>query len=146
MKQFPDLPPVWAAACILVSALLTGLVPVMDLPMPDWPGYALIVAGFVLMLWTRSWFQRKATPMMPRQVPSALIVEGPFRINRNPIYSGMVLVILGAAIWFGSLSGFLPVIVFPMVITRRFILGEEAGLREVFGAAAEEYFARSRRW
>lgn len=146
MRQFPDLPPVWALGCILLSAALTGLIPIGQIPLPDWLGILLILAGFALMLWTRTWFKRKATPMMPRETPSALIVEGPFRINRNPIYTGMVLVILGAAIWFGSLSGFLPVLAFPLIITARFIKDEEAGLRRVFGARAHNYFSKTRRW
>ncbi len=146
MNQFPDLPPVWAIAGILVSALLTAFVPMANVPLPDWLGVGLIIVGFALMIWTRTWFKRKDTPMMPRQVPSALIVEGPFRVNRNPIYTGMLVVMLGAAIWFGSLSGFLPTIIFPFVITHRFIKAEEAGLRMVFGAQAEEYFSKTRRW
>ena len=146
MNQFPDLPPVWAIGCILTSALLTAFLPIGNVPLPNWAGYAFILAGFALMIWTQTWFKRKATPMMPRQTPSALIVEGPFRINRNPIYTGMLLVVLGAAIWFGSISGFLPALVFPFIINRRFIKGEETGLRSVFGAQAEEYFAKSRRW
>lgn len=146
MNQFPDLPPVWVIGCILISALLTALLPLGFVPLPNWVGYVFIVAGFALMVWTQSWFKRKATPMMPRQTPSALIVEGPFRINRNPIYTGMLAVILGAAIWFGSVSGFLPALVFPLIINRRFIKGEEAGLRTIFGAQAEEYFNKTRRW
>ncbi len=146
MNQFPDLPPVWAIGCILLSALMTWLVPLFPVPLPDWLGWLIIIAGFALMIWTRNWFMRKSTPMMPRQTPSALIIEGPFRINRNPIYTGMALVILGAAIWFGSLSGFLPLLAFPLIITQRFILGEETGLRLVFGTQAEEYFSKTRRW
>jgi protein-S-isoprenylcysteine O-methyltransferase Ste14 len=35
---------------------------------------------------------------------------------------------------------------FVMIITRRFILGEEAVLRAVFGAAFDRYAAQTRRW
>jgi protein-S-isoprenylcysteine O-methyltransferase Ste14 len=146
MKQFPDLPPIWGLGMIALSWLLSVTFPIWTFETPLWLAAAWIVAGFALMLWTRLWFRRKSTPMMPRQVPTTLIVEGPFRINRNPIYSGMCLVIFGAALWFGAISGFLPLIAFPIIITRRFILGEEAGLVQAFGDEAHTYIANSRRW
>ncbi len=146
MKQNLDLPPIWGLAMIALAGLLAWLLPLWRFDPPVWLAVALVVGGFGLMLWTLAWFKMKATPMMPRQVPTALIVEGPFRINRNPIYSGMVLVILGAAFWFGALSALLPVIAFPLIITSRFIKEEEDGLRAVFGAQADEYFSKTRRW
>jgi protein-S-isoprenylcysteine O-methyltransferase Ste14 len=146
VRQFPDLPPVWAIAMILASWLLARFVPFWPFAAPLWLALVLIVAGFGLMLWARSWFHHMNTPMMPRQTPTALLSEGPFRLNRNPIYTGMTMVVLGAALRFGDLSGLLPAIAFPVIITRRFILTEEAGLRLVFGERAERYFRESRRW
>jgi protein-S-isoprenylcysteine O-methyltransferase Ste14 len=146
MKHFPDAPPVWALGMILLSGLLARYAPLAGFRVPIWLPVALIAAGFALMIWTAVRFRRKATPIMPREAPTALIADGPFRINRNPIYTGMTLVILGAALWFGGLSGLLPVAAFPVIVTRRFILGEEAGLRRAFGPAAEEFFRRTRRW
>lgn len=141
-----DFPPIWGLGAILVAAILSWMVPLAHLDLPRWPGVALILAGFALMLWTRHWFKVKQTPMLPRRIPKVLIDDGPFRINRNPIYSGMAMVIFGAAICLGTLSSFLPAIAFPLIISRRFIQGEEAALRDTFGKQAEDYFARSRRW
>jgi protein-S-isoprenylcysteine O-methyltransferase Ste14 len=83
---------------------------------------------------------------MPREAPKNLLIEGPFRINRNPIYTGMLLILIGAAIAFGTFSGWLPVLAFPIIITERFIKGEEDGLRAAFPVEAEAYLRESRRW
>jgi protein-S-isoprenylcysteine O-methyltransferase Ste14 len=146
MKRFPDLPPIWAGGAILASALLTAVVPLWTMPVPNALGYALIIAGFAAMLWTVVYFRRASTTIHPGGTPSALIVEGPFRLNRNPIYTGMTLIVFGAALVFGGLSGLVPALAFPLLITRRFILAEEAALKKVFPAEAGSYFERTRRW
>lgn len=147
LRGFPDLPPVWAFGFFLLQLGLARFWPLMPLGgRAVLPGWALLAAGFALAGWAAFWFWRKRTRIEPRQVPRALIVEGPYRLNRNPIYSGMVLALLGTGLLSGALSALLLVALFPVIITRRFILGEEAGLREAFGPAAERYIAATRRW
>ncbi|NDV85564.1 isoprenylcysteine carboxylmethyltransferase family protein [Aurantimonas aggregata] len=144
----PDLPPVWAMATIAASVLAAWLVPIARFG-SAWStglGILLAVVGIAIMAWSALWFRRKKTEIMPRQTPTALIVEGPYRINRNPIYTGMALVVLGVAFWLGALSAVAIAMIYPFVITARFIRGEEAGLRQAFGFEAERYFARTRRW
>jgi protein-S-isoprenylcysteine O-methyltransferase Ste14 len=144
VKGFPDLPPVWAAGAAAASWALARVA-----PLATWPGgagYVFMAAGLILIAWSALWFQRKRTPIMPHEEPRALIVEGPFRINRNPIYTGLVLIVAGFAVWLGALSGLLPALALPLVIHRRFVLKEEAALRRAFGAEAEAYFRATRRW
>jgi protein-S-isoprenylcysteine O-methyltransferase Ste14 len=109
-------------------------------------GLILAGAGLALILWAALWFLRKRTPIEPHHAPKALIVEGPYRINRNPIYTGLVLMLLGWGLWLGALSALAPAAVFAAVVDRRFVRSEEAALRSVFGGEAERYFAATRRW
>ena len=118
----------------------------LDAAWADAIGWALIVAGLALAVWAALWFRRKRTSIEPRDRPTALIVEGPFRIDRNPIYAGVALMLFGAGVVLGALSSVLLALAFPWIVTRRFILDEEAALREAFGAEAEAYIARTRRW
>lgn len=143
-----DLPPVWALGAILAEWLAARFLPlwVFASTATTALGIALFLGGVAVILWSALWFRRKKTPIEPRNVPTALIVEGPYRLNRNPIYTGMTLAVFGAALWFGALSALIVAAVFPFVITHRFIMGEEAGLRQTFGAEAEAYFRRTRRW
>lgn len=148
LRDFPDLPPVWMLAH---GALAWGLATVMPIasfagPAARTLGAALALAGVALAVWAAAWFARRRTTIEPREEPSALIVEGPFRLNRNPIYSGMALVLLGWALWLGALSAVVAVLPFIFLIDRRFVRGEEVALREAFGGEAVRYMAASRRW
>ncbi len=147
-RDFPDIPPVWAAG-VLAAQVLTGeIMPLVRFGTDAATalGSLAVVAGLALIGWAGLWFRRKRTTIEPRGGPSALIVEGPFRINRNPIYAGMSLALLGAGLILGALSSALLAFAFPLIVTRRFILGEEAALREAFGPEAERYLSATRRW
>jgi len=144
-KSF-DIPPVWALISAIACWLLAKYLPLFAV---DIPMLAYLVSGGLgigLAGWSAFWFLRKKTTIEPRNVPTTLIVEGPFRINRNPIYTGMVLILLGFAFWLGDLVALIPVMLFPLIITLRFIRGEEAQLRETFGAEADDYISKTRRW
>ena len=148
VRDFPDLPPVWMLGHGALAWAASRFVPIVrfDGPVPSLIGAVLAGLGAGLAIWAAIWFARRRTTIEPRERPSALIVEGPFRVNRNPIYAGMTLVLLGFASWLGTLSAVLAVLPFPFVIDRRFVRGEEDALRSAFGAEAERYMAATRRW
>jgi protein-S-isoprenylcysteine O-methyltransferase Ste14 len=143
-----DIPPFWALAHVAAALILSYLWPIWDFSqfVSNWASIALILAGLALMFWTIRWFRHKATTIDPRQTPSSLITEGPFRYSRNPIYLGMALILLGWGLWLGTLSAMLLPFLFVAIITKRFILREEANLRNSFGNEADAYIAKTRRW
>ncbi|MEO1550703.1 MAG: isoprenylcysteine carboxylmethyltransferase family protein [Pseudomonadota bacterium] len=145
-KGFPDLPPIWLLAGYIAQKLLAGLIPLVALPKLGGLGVLLCGAAVALVLWSAWWFRHKKTRIEPHHSPTALIVEGPYRISRNPIYLGLVLVLVGTALGTGALSAWLPTVLLPLVLTRRFILPEEAGLRAAFGPDADAYIAKTGRW
>ena len=144
MHKFPDIPPMWLLATLISTWVLKKIsFLTLDGTIFAWFG---IVAGFALIAWSAYWFRTKNTTIHPHGEPEALIVEGPYNINRNPIYAGMILIAVGYAMLGGSLLGLLPVGVFFYVLNIRFISPEEETLREKFGAKAETYFENTRRW
>ena len=147
-RDFPDLPPVWALGFAAGQGVLAAVLPLVRLDL-GWAipaGWTLIALGLGLVVWSAWWFRRKRTTIEPRETPSALIVEGPYRINRNPIYTGMAVALIGIGFMLGALSAVLLALLYPFVIDHRFVRGEEAALQEAFGAEAETYFAATRRW
>ena len=147
-RDFPDLPPVWAAGTAAAQWALSRWLPVGRLN-PEWAdplGWAALAAGLALIAWAALWFRHHRTSIEPGDVPTALIVEGPFRLNRNPIYTGMTLCLIGTGVLSGALGAVLLAAAFPALITVRFVRAEEATLRTAFGPEADSYIARSRRW
>ncbi|HMQ41705.1 MAG TPA: isoprenylcysteine carboxylmethyltransferase family protein [Paracoccus sp. (in: a-proteobacteria)] len=147
-ERFPDLPPIWALGLMLAGITLGRLLPPGPFQHPAFGllGTVLILAGLALMAWSALWFRRKRTTILPGGAPARLIVEGPFRVNRNPIYTGMMLTISGAALLWGGPFSLPAVALFPPIVTRRFIRHEEEDLRAAFGEEAGRYFGQSRRW
>ena len=145
VRDFPDLPPVWMLAHGAAAWVVARWVPLAEFGGRT-VGSIVMVLGAALAVWAALCFARGKTSIEPRERPQTLLSSGPFRINRNPIYTGMALTLLGWAIWLGALSAVLAVLFFPFVIDRRFVRGEEALLREAFGARAEAYMAETRRW
>jgi protein-S-isoprenylcysteine O-methyltransferase Ste14 len=139
-------PPTWA---LLFAALIWAqgrYLPLVELgTVGAVLGGAVMVAGAALLTAAALQFRRHRTTILPREVPQAMISDGVYRISRNPIYVADALILAGLAlIW--DAAGLVLVPVFMWIIARRFILGEEAGMRARFGAGFEAYAARVRRW
>lgn len=139
-------PPTWLLLCLALAWVQARFLPLWDAGRPgEVLGWALIVVAVVLMVWSVREFRRHHTTIIPREVPSAMIDTGPYQYSRNPIYLADAGFLAGVVlIW--DAGGVLVVVAFVTVITRRFIRGEEAGLRAMFGARYEAYAARVRRW
>ncbi|WP_068546125.1 methyltransferase family protein [Thalassotalea crassostreae] len=84
-------------------------------------------------------------PMSPDKA-SKLVDSGIFRISRNPMYLGFVLMIFAGAVYKQTLFAYLLVIVFVRYLHYFQILPEERMLTKVFGQDYTEYCKRVRRW
>ncbi|NIO84348.1 MAG: hypothetical protein GTN53_27945, partial [Candidatus Aminicenantes bacterium] len=73
-------------------------------------------------------FARAETAIRPFEESTTLVRSGMYRVTRNPMYLGMVLVLLGIALILGSLSTFLLIPLFAWLIQSLFIVHEEAML------------------
>lgn len=148
LLKWIDLPPAWLALALAAAWGLDRLLPGLGFGLAPtrWLGTALIVAGLAAMALGALELVRHHTTFIPRRKPTAFVRQGIFRLSRNPIYLGDTLVLAGAILFWDVLPALALVPGFMVLITRRFILGEEAGLVEAFGRAAEAWFARVRRW
>ena len=83
---------------------------------------------------------------MQPDLAKALVESGPFQFSRNPMYLGMMLILIGAFLGFGAWVNLIWVGVFFAVISVFQIGPEERALRDKFGVAYEAYCQRVRRW
>jgi protein-S-isoprenylcysteine O-methyltransferase Ste14 len=109
-------------------------------------GLLPIAGGIYLNLAADNSFKRRQTTVKPQEKSSGLVTDGVFRISRNPMYLGMVLILAGLALIFGSLAPWLVVILFAFFLDRIFICYEEKNLQETFGKQWSDYCHRVRRW
>lgn len=109
-------------------------------------GWGLIDAGLLLMLWAGLLMLWRKTTVNPYGQPAKLLVDGPFRLSRNPIYLADSLIYCGIALLWGSLWPWLllPALIFSM--QRGVIVHEERLLAELFGEDYRAYCRRVRRW
>jgi protein-S-isoprenylcysteine O-methyltransferase Ste14 len=91
-------------------------------------------------------FQRAGTTIKPYQESSNLVTSGVFQVSRNPMYLGMVLILIGVAVLLRSLSPLLVVIPFAVLIDQIYIRVEEKMLTEKFGTRWEAYKTKTGRW
>jgi protein-S-isoprenylcysteine O-methyltransferase Ste14 len=148
MKRPRIMPPVYLLVAVIAMIVLHFLLPVRQWIVDPWRwvGAAPILVGLGLVLWVAGLFRRHHTTIKPGDVSSQLVTSGPFRISRNPIYLGMVCVLVGIAVALGSLTPWLVAPVFVALIARNIIPVEEAMLAEAFGSQYADYRARVRRW
>ena len=145
--RFLDYPPIWLMGALALVWGETVLAPdLVGWPLVRMVGTGLALIAVALFALAAFEFLRARSTIIPHQSPSALITRGIFAFSRNPISLADVLLLVGLSLRWGALSGLVLAPVLVWVLRLRFIEGEEARLRAAFGAAAEAYFARVRRW
>lgn len=141
-------PPAYA---LLLALLAWGAQTVFDCPalVPyPWKLAGLVpgAAGLALVLWSLSCFRGRRTTIHPFGRPSALVLDGPYRLTRNPMYVSLTLALLGLAVLVGSLPFFFAPPLFVLVMNSIQIPHEERLLARLFGEEWDAYRRRVRRW
>jgi protein-S-isoprenylcysteine O-methyltransferase Ste14 len=131
----------WCAHSLLPVAL-----PVPR-PLGIWLAGALFLVGLAAWIACLDTFSRRGrgTPL-PYDAPRHLVTEGLFRVVRNPIMGGELLVIWGEALFVGSLGVVLYAIVVSVLGHVMVVRVEEPELRQRFGESYERYCREVPRW
>lgn len=110
-------------------------------------GAALLIAGLGLGAWCVLLFARVGRgTLAPWDPTQRLVVVGPYRYVRNPMISGVLTILLGESLLFGSRRLLAWAVGFWLLNTVYFIFSEEPGLEQRFGEDYREYRARVPRW
>lgn len=142
------LPPVYFLLSLLLMVVLHAVLPIAHIVSGPirYLGILLVLIGVSTALWARRLFARAGTTIKPFQESTDLVLEGPFRISRNPMYLSMILVLIGTALLLGSLSPWFVVPILALILDRRFIRAEERMLEHTFGESYRSYQSHVRRW
>ena len=109
-------------------------------------GTIVLAAGLVLMAWGLATFARLRTSILPFKAARTLVIKPPYTFTRNPMYFGLLLAYLGAAL---ATNWAWPLVFLPLVLGMMsgFVIArEERYLVAEFGADYEAYCRRVRRW
>lgn len=109
-------------------------------------GLLFAAAGLLLMLWGITTFLAARTAVMPMRPARAIVTSGPYRFTRNPMYLGLTIAYVGAAI---ALNMAWPFVTLPLVLLAlRYgvISREERHLHTAFPEQYAAYCDRVRRW
>lgn len=149
LLKFRKVPPAWIIPSVLLAWVLHRYMPLADwLPAPwDYLSAALVwVASLMLTGTAARGLAVHKTSLYPNGESTALVETGVYRYTRNPMYLGMALMVLGAALFLGSLSPLLAVVFFCLMLEHLFIKPEEQRLEGWFGDSYRDYCSRVRRW
>lgn len=104
-------------------------------------GIAIALSGAVA-------FRRHRTTVDPLHPEKAttLVTTGIYAYTRNPMYLGLLIVLIGVAVWLGNALVPVMLVLFVLYITRFQIVPEERVLHAKFGEDYAAYIRRVRRW
>lgn len=107
----------------------------------------VFVGAIVIIAGVRSFHKHQTTvnPMEPEN-SSTVVNTGVFALSRNPMYLGMLLILLGGAVLSMNTIAFILLPVFVLYMNSFQIAPEEQALLEKFGEEYLNYKAKVRRW
>ena len=110
--------------------------------------YIFFFSGFSILVLAVSLFKKQNTTINPIKIENAssLITSGVFEYSRNPMYLGMVMILLGIALMFNFIGGILFTLLFAIYITKYQIRPEEEVMERLFGGDYLKYKNSVRVW
>ena len=144
-------PPPLVAAIIAVAMWgISRVTPLLEVATAYrvWAAIAVAATGGFLSIGGVVAFRRARTTVNPMKPESAssLVGSGVYRITRNPMYVGLLLVLIAWATFLAAPLALPGPLAFLLYIGRFQIALEEAALTKLFGTEYAEYKAKVRRW
>ena len=115
-------------------------------PWLPWCGAGLLILGIAVSVAGKRHFQRVGTNVYTFEAPGQLVTDGPYGFSRNPMYLGLVLAGIGAALASATLSALVLAAAFAITVRCWYIAFEERAMRRRFGDAYEAYCRKVGRW
>ncbi len=143
-------PPLIAGALGVAMKLAANATPMLTyrVPRQSFVAIALLVMGLMIAFIGVAQFRKHRTTVNPLQPEkaSSLVTDGIFRWTRNPMYLGLLMVVLAWAVWLGNGAAVLIGLSFIPLLNKLQIIPEETALLAKFGQPFQDYLNRTRRW
>ena len=141
-------PPRIAMSLLILAAFAELVAPTSWGELPSFPATAAGIGLAGLGLVIRAWwlFKMQSTAICPTAETTVLITNDVYRLTRNPMYLGIVMMLLGVGLYAANISYFIAAGAFFSIINHAFCPFEEAKLRSVFANEYAAYMKEVRRW
>ncbi len=142
-------PPVIVALAAIVGIwLIVQYTPSSEMTFPDGFIGILFAVGLLVGVSGSITFRRSGTTVDPRtpEKASTLVTSGVYKVTRNPMYLGMLIMMIAWAVHLTNVFSIGFVVVFALYMTRFQIKPEESALENLFGDDYTAYKGRVRRW
>ena len=142
------LPPLLYGIAAVLTLLLNWAWPLNILPHTAaiWSGVLLLLFSGALALWGKRAMKQAGTNINPLQPATCLVITGPFRFSRNPLYLSLTLLFAGLSLILNSLWGLIALAPVLAILHFGVILREERYLEAKFGESYRQYRTQVRRW
>ncbi len=133
---------------LIIQAFLHAILSSIDFGniVYDFMGGVLFIVGSAMTVWSDWLFKKYRTTVKPYEKPNVLVIKGPYKFSRNPMYLGMELILIGFAMILGTIVSFISPVLYVLLIQKLFIVNEEKNLETEFGREFLRYKSRVRRW
>ena len=148
MKKLKKVPPAWILPCLVLMFILDSFFPMYEWLLSPWHylSFIPIIISLLILGAASKRLARANTTLAPFGDATHLVTHGIYHYSRNPMYLGMALILLGCALFFGSITALIPVIIYMCIIQTLFIFPEEKRLLAAFGTDYEQFCQQVRRW
>ncbi len=138
-------PPMITLACLVMQVILYIMIP-LEINLSMLLGLILFFGSIVLIMWSAKELKNNDTTILPDGEPEKIVITGPFKYTRNPIYLGMTGILFATAMLMQSLSALLMPVLFLLIIENTWIPHEESKLEKKFEDDWKSYANSTRRW
>ena len=132
-------------ACLVMQVILYIMIP-LEINLSMLLGLILFFGSIVLIMWSAKELKNNDTTILPDGEPEKIVITGPFKYTRNPIYLGMTGILFASAMLMQSLSALLMPVLFLLIIENTWIPHEESKLEKKFEDDWKSYANSTRRW
>jgi protein-S-isoprenylcysteine O-methyltransferase Ste14 len=154
MQDQPDspgvaiFPPLLMGLALLAVGVLHWLwpLPISTRPVALAFGIVLSILGVGLAAWGHRTLVKGGTNVSPLKPTTAIVIAGPFRFTRNPLYAGVMTLLLGLSLAIGTWWGFVVIVPVLFILHHGVILREERYLERKFGESYVRYKSMVRRY
>ena len=110
------------------------------------PGIMLLIGSLIIAVWSFVYFRIRKTSLIPYCPTNTLIIDGPFKQTRNPLYLAALFLYLGLSLFFNLAWPLLFSVLQIPAMHYLVILPEEVYLEGKFGDQYREYKKTVPRW